>query len=344
MKGERPTLNDVAAAAGVSRNTVSLTLQRSPLVRPATAARVWQAVRATGYRANRAARALRSGRSRTLGVVQFDPERYQLGEFYYPVLAALTHGANARGYDVLLLAPRVQPDPDWLREIGHGGRVDGLVFLGARTDREAVGRLAAAGLPVAHVGRREVPGGDLPHVTADNAAGVAMATRHLIDHGHRRIAFAATDLVLESHRDRLDGYRAALAAAGIPVDPALILIQREVPDGAFRLPAGGPGTAPPTGLVTTDSAGWTLLARAREGGRRLPQDLAVVAYNDTGLGARYDPPLTTVDVSREEMGERAAALVIDLIEGRTGVVRAQAVPPRLVVRRSCGCPPGAGAA
>ncbi|MGH2370972.1 MAG: LacI family DNA-binding transcriptional regulator, partial [Chloroflexota bacterium] len=231
--------------------------------------------------------------------------------------------------------PRDTGNPHWLREIGRAGRVDGLVFLGTRTDRVAITALAQDGVPMAHIGRREVPGCALSYVAVDNEAGVALATQHLIDHGHRRIAFYAMDLELESHRDRLAGYRHALRVAGVPFDEELVLIGATWAAGAapsVRLPAGT------TALVISDGVGWELIRALQASGTRIPEDVAIVVHNADRSIRSYDPPLTGVVTPQAELGERAAHLVIDLIEGAPSPARQQSLAPQLEIHRSCGCP------
>ena len=334
------TLEEVARLAGVSRNTVSLAIRNSPRVTAATRERVLRIVRDTGYRPNFAARALAGRRSQTVGVVTFGDSRmgsHGVDSFYDTILAGVRQALDAAEYDLLLLSPHRLAGTHDLAAPLATGRADALLVLGVETDRGAVAAARAAGAAVVHVGRRDFGPVDVPYVTADESGGMALAVRHLLEHGHRRFAVVAEDLEFEPTADKVAAARETCAAAGLPADAVRAASFAPTDPDAVR-----------TGVRDLLAAGVTATLAMRaplavatvrglhEVGVRVPDDFALVAYGDTAWTPLTEPPLTCITPPLFEMGVAAGELVLDLIERR------EADSPRvlqngLVVRRSCGC-------
>lgn len=334
------TLEEVARLAGVSRNTVSLAIRNSPRVNAVTRERVLDVVRATGYRPNFAARALAGRRSRTVGVVTFGDSRmghHGVDSFYDTILAGVRQTLDSAGYDLLLLSPQRLAGTHDLGAPLATGRADALLVLGVETDRAAVAAARSTGAAVVHVGRRDFGGVDVPYVTADEAGGMALAVRHLVEHGHRRFAVVAEDPAFEPTADKILAARATCAEAGLP-------------DGSVRTASFSPGDpdAVRAGVRELLAAGVTaaLAMRAplavgivrglREVGVRVPDDFALAAYGDTAWAPLTEPPLTCISPPLFDMGVAAGELVLDLIDGREAA-SPRVLPNGLVVRRSCGC-------
>lgn len=338
------TLEDVARLAGVSRNTVSLALRASPLVRDETRERVLRIVQETGYRPNRAARSLASQRTETVGLLQIGTSPLELATFAGTIETGLHRALEEAGYDLLMFssarsARRASTDrgemPDLL-EAALSGRVDGLVLIGEGTDRAAVAEAWRRGVKLVHIGRREF-GADVPYVKVDETTGTGEAVRHLLEHGRRRIAFVGEDLDFEPCADKLRAFRDACAEVGLPVEDELVLELPLYAGELIRLVVRRLLEVGATAVVASrDVQAVDLIRGLREAGRRVPNDTAVISYGNQVWTPLTEPPLTCIHMPRYELGREAGRLMVDLIEGRDGPAR-RTVPTEFVVRRSCGC-------
>jgi DNA-binding LacI/PurR family transcriptional regulator len=341
----RTTLADVAAEAGVSRATASRALAESPLVHPATRERVGSAARRLGFQPNHLARSLRRGATMAVGLVVPDVA----SAFYAAALKAAQETVEAAGYHVLVVnteraAHREREALATLR--AH--RVDGLIIA-------TYGGYEDLGVPAVFFDN--VPVGDgLSAVAMDNAGGLALLVEHLAHvHGHQRIAYLGppetmSDGLLQGvGHERLEGFRAAVGRAGLPLPPEYVRTgDLAAPDelamglarDLLRL------ERPPTAVVAgTDTLVFGLLRALRELGARVPDDVAVVSFDEPIHADLIDPPVTSLDRHDRELGRRAAEMLLDRLGDGPGpepaVLR---VPLALHARRSCGCPlsPGSG--
>jgi DNA-binding LacI/PurR family transcriptional regulator len=218
---------------------------------------------------------------------------------------------------------------------------DGLLVLSPDVEEDPAPEPGDGGRPIVFVERHDGPG-----VTATNHEGEAEATRYLLALGHRRLGFVAGPPTHASSQERLDGFRAALAAAGIPHDPGLVAPGRNDRDSGLL--AGRLLLAlaePPTAIVANnDLEAIGVLRAAREAGVRVPDDLSVVGFDDAPPAAHAHPPLTTVRQPLAEMGRRAAEMLIAWVEGTPPEPPRVVLPTRLVLRESCAPPavPGHG--
>jgi DNA-binding LacI/PurR family transcriptional regulator len=316
---------DVARLAGVSQQTVSRVLNDSPHVRPDTRQRVLEAIRKLEYRPNRLARALVTGRSRTLGVLSFDTTLYGPAS----TLFAIERAAHDAGYFVSIASLRsldaesVRSAVERLREQG----VDGVLVI-APQESAARGLLQIpSDIPV--VATEAGPPDAVPLVAVDQVAGARLATEHLLALGHRTVWHVAGPADWLEAQDRVRGWREALAAAGMVAPPPL--------PGDWSARSGyavgqllGPATAVFAG---NDQMALGVLRALHELGRRIPEDISVVGFDDIPEAAYFTPPLTTVRQRFDEIGRRALRLLLELLEG--GSRRAgETVAPELVVRAS----------
>src|SRR4051794_10571379 len=316
---------DVARLAGVSQQTVSRVLNDSPHVRPATRERVLDAIGKLGYRPNRLARALVTGRSRTLGVLSFDTTLYGPAS----TLFAIERAAHEAGYFVSIASLRA-PDAESLRggveRLLESG-VEGVLVI-APQESAARGLLELpADVPV--VATEAAPAGDVPLVAADQRGGARLVTEHLLGLGHETVWHVAGPAGWLEAADRVRGWRAALEAAGAPVPPPL------AGDWSARSGyAAGRGLAEATAVfAANDQMALGVLRALHELGRRVPDDISVVGFDDIPEAAYFSPPLTTVRQRFDEIGARALRLLLARIEngaGRTG----EAVRPELIIRAS----------
>jgi DNA-binding LacI/PurR family transcriptional regulator len=329
-------LKDVARVAGVSISTVSRVLTGSPLVNDATRARVQQAMDALEYRPNRVARRLRrdTARASLIGLIVPDIQN----PFFAELVRGVESVAQQHGYMVFL----GNSDEDAAREkryvdLMRAESVDGLLLPPSADNAETVAGLARAGLPVVCVDRR-LPKVTLDTVVADNVHGAHEAVDHLLRIGHRRIGFVGGRPQLSTTRERLQGYRQALEEHGVPFDPALVR------EGDSRQ-AGGRRHArelleqasPPTALLVGNNL-MTLgaLETIHGMGLRIPDDVAIVGYDDMPWALALNPPLTAVRQPGYEIGRRGAELLLQRLDDPKRSTSLVMLQPELVVRESCG--------
>jgi LacI family transcriptional regulator/LacI family repressor for deo operon, udp, cdd, tsx, nupC, and nupG len=323
-----PTIRDVARLAGVGVGTVSRVLNDSPLVTDETQGRVRQAIQQLGYRRSSAARNLSLGRSRTIGVVA--------PFFTSPSVVERLRGVAERlprdGYDLMIFDVETSDQrADALRDFAH--RVDGLLVVSLPVSDEEVAALRRDDLPVVLV---DVGHSELPHVVIDNVRGGEMATEHLLDKGHRRIGFVGdrseNPFGFTSSERRRQGYLRALERAEIGPDRSL-----ERRGGAGRADAralAGKLLAlddPPTAVfAASDIQAIGVLEAAEAAGVRVPDDLAVIGFDDIELAAVLG--LSTVRQPLLESGARGAELLLAAIE-RGDRRRIEELEPLTVVER-----------
>jgi DNA-binding LacI/PurR family transcriptional regulator len=351
------SIKDIARAACVSHSTVSRALADSPLVSAATKARIEHLAHQMGYSPDAQARSLVMGRTMTVGVVVTsitDP-------FIAEVVQGIERTAHDHGYSVILAGSGADRERELAAvEMLRSKRVDGLIVTSSRVGSLYQHHLERLGVPVVLVNSHSQRGGRYTFsISVDNRHGGWLATRHLIELGHRRIAYvtgpagraAAPSLgsagtvlgtyVSSDDQDRLAGHRQALEEAGVSLDPALV-----VPGtGAAR--GGGRALAqlwaldsPPTAAFCyNDMTAIGLLHAARRLGLSIPGDLAVVGFDDVPFASYALPPLTTVAQPVPEMGQRAMEMALALMQNGNsgeGAISDVVLRGRLIVRQSSG--------
>jgi len=326
----RATINDVAREAEVSVATVSKVLNGRYGVAVSTAARVQEIIEQLGYESSLVARSLRSHRTNVIGVLvaEFEP-------FSTELLKGLSKAIGGSGYELLAYSGggRAGGNVGWERRYLSrlsGTLVDGAILV-TPTVVDGDDRI-----PVVAVDPHTGPS-HLPTVDSDNLAGAVMATEHLIRLGHRRIGFLGGRSDLESARLREEGYRTALADAGIPLDADLMRVagyREETAD----LPARELLTMaePPTAIfAANDLSAIRTMEVARSLGLGVPDDLSVIGFDNIPESALTTPPLTTINQPIQQMGFVAMKLLIDLIDGTEVRDPHRRLPTELVRRGSC---------
>lgn len=323
---------DVAALAGVSHQTVSRVLNGHHGVRPETRARVLAAMEALAYRPNLAARTLVTGRSRVIGVVTLGCQLF--GPM--SILSGVERAARTVNYSVRVAtcrgASRSELRAAVERLVSQG--VDGVIVLTPLHVDDLAG--LAMELPLVVVGA--LPKAGVPVVAGDQAAGARLATEHLLGLGHRTVwHVAGPDGWFESAL-RIEGWRAALAAACAP-EPHLLAGDWSACGGyqaGLRL-AHEPGVT--AVLAANDQTALGVLRAFAEHGRRVPHDVSIVGFDDTPESAYFNPPLTTVRQDYEELGRRALVRLRESIGGGSPTAERIVLTPTLVVRSSTALPP-----
>jgi len=328
----RTTIHDVAAAAGVSVATVSKAVNGRYGVAPETSARVMAAVAELGYESSLVASSMRSRRTGVIGVLVADFE-----PFWAEVLMGVARGLADTSYDLMAYSGSHQQGAGWERR--SLSRLSGTLIDGAIMVTPTVVNVSAD-VPIVAVDPH-TGGADMPTVESDSFGGAQQAVRYLIELGHRRIGFIAGRPDLRSAAARDAGYRAALAEAAIPFDPALVGVGRYEEDVA-REAARGMLTLPdrPTAIfAANDLSALSIVNVARELGLTVPADLSVVGFDDVPDAARAEPALSTVRQPMQRLGAAAAQLVLALMNGETPEVTHIRLPTRLVPRATTAPPP-----
>lgn len=333
--GASPTIRDVASHAGVSVATVSRVINDSPhKVHAATRRRVLRSVVRLAYRPNAVARGLRRGTTHSIALIVPD-----ITNPFYPAIArGVEDAARRHGFAVVL--GNTDGDPKRERaylDILRTRWVDGVLFAGVGGDVDELRTLMAQGVPAVVIAR-DVDGGHIDTVLADGFAGMRLATVHLLRLGHRRIAFVGGPRALPVARERLLGYRRALREYGVGARPSLVV------SGDFRVDGGRAAIrrllARREGFTAVVAANDLMAIGAmealRSAGRQIPQDVAVVGFDDIPFAAYVDPPLTTVVQPTYRLGALAVERLLSLMRGDHGGPRRIVLQPQLVIRRSCG--------
>jgi LacI family transcriptional regulator len=330
------TIKDVARLSGVSPMTVSRVINASERVRPDTRRRVQQAISDLGYVPSRLARGLSRQRTGTLALIVPDVAN----PFFTLIVRGAEDVARRAGYRVLLCDTRADltVEREVIEEmLAH--RVEGIVIAPVNDRSKAdLRRLVEFGVPFVLIDRT-VPGVESDVVLGDSVGGAWRLVEHLISLGHHRIGFIVESDEVSTARDRRHGYESALAAAGISVDPALVAHATTDPQGGF---AGMRRLleldSPPTAVFTVNNlVALGAIEAIRAAGLEVPDDIALVCFDDIEYASRLYPFLTVMEQPAEAFGTLGTQLLLDRIAGR-GAERPRVVvlPAEFVVRKSCG--------
>ena len=331
-----PTISDVASKAGVSIATVSRVLSGKAPVAISTAERVRAVIEELEFVPRAAARGLASHRTHTLGLLLPEIGR----DFFLPLLRGIEREARRLGYDLLIQTTEM-PDTAQASLGGLGEHnTDGLIIFTDSVEDAALSRLSEDGFPVVLLHQTPPKGAQIPVITVENKSGAQRLVDHLIEvHGCRRIAFLRGPDGNEDSEWRERGYRQALANHGIAFDPKMVAdgsydeneaqaaVQQWLMDG-LEMDAIFAGD---------DDAAMGVLAALRGAGKRVPEDVAVVGFDDVAVSRHLTPPLTTVQSPIEQVGREAVLQLVKCIHN-------EAIDPivllrtELVIRESCGCP------
>ena len=330
----RPSLKDVAREAGVSYQTVSRVINDGGRVSTATRERILAVIGELGYRRNDAARALVTSRSHAIGVIADASPKYG------PVstLAAVESAARDAGYTALVtttsyLSP--QEAAETFRAFVERG-VEGVVVIAPRVSVAHVSREVTAGLPVVLLSPGETSHDGITVYYEDQELGARLATRHLVELGHREIAHLAGSQEWLDGRVRLHGWQAELRAHSLPA-PA-VRYGDWTGESSYRIGRRMVAAGLPTSIfIASDLMALGFLRALYEEGVRVPEDISVIGFDDNEFAAHVFPPLTTVRQSFSTVGARCMEILLGLIEGRE--VDTSPAAPELVVRASAAAPP-----
>ncbi len=325
---------EVARRTGVSVSTVSRALSGSPLVSEKTRNLVRRTAARLGYHVDAAGSSLRTGLTRTIGVVIPLSHAANQGfsdPFFLEILGALADELAARGYSMLL--HKVTADPaDWIQTIARGRRADGVIVIGQSLHHESLDRVADAGFPLVVWGA-QLPGQHYVTVGSDNETGGHDATAHLLEQGCRRIVFLG-DPAAPEVAARREGYLRALRESGVAGDAQLELAVRFGSDTAYQAVAGllEAGTEFDGIVACSDVLAINAMRALAENDRKVPADVAITGFDDIPFAALTLPQLTTI---RQDYQTGARLLVDNLLSKLRGEAGTTVViPTKLVVRAS----------
>ena len=327
------SIKDIAKAAGVSPSTVSRALSDHPRISTETKGRIRGLAEEMGYTPSLLARSLVTQDTATIGVVitsVSDP-------FLAHLVTSIEEVAQEQGYSVLMSSSYLDPDRE-LEVVGafHGRRTRGIIVIGSHIDTGYLQMRDRFPLPVVLTNCRTYP----YSVSTDNTAGARRAVEHLVQLGHRRIAYIANWRSRRSNFDRLQSHQQVLAANGIPVDEDLIIEG----DGTLR---GGSVAAqillsrsqPPTAVFCfNDMTAIGVLSGLQQARIRVPEEMSVVGFDDVEFATHCYPRLTTIRQPTNLMGQRLIHMLLELIQGQEDV-GPEILPAELVIRESTGPPP-----
>ncbi|WP_189350620.1 LacI family DNA-binding transcriptional regulator [Zhihengliuella salsuginis] len=331
-RAPRPTIRDVAAAAGVSRGTVSRVINGGHWVSPGARGLVEAAIERTGYTANHHARSLATGRANSLAFLVTEPQHLLFDD---PTYALLLRGAAEalaeRNMTLVLLMAGTDREKETTLEYLRAGHVDGVLLISSRASDVYIGELSAAGIPAACSGLPAAPAAGVPSVSIDEDASTRRMIRHLRARGRHRIAHLSGPEDTPGGRLRLAAYRDEMGAE---------FDGRLVESGDFgrasgaaameRLLAGG--VRFDAVFAASDAMAAGAIATLRRAGLGVPDDVAVAGFDDSGLAESLDPPLTTIRQPWEAISRAMVGLLLEAVDGAEG--RSVTLPTTLVQRSS----------
>lgn len=334
--GGRPTLEQVAVRAGVGRGTVSRVVNGSPRVSDRTRTAVRAAIAELGYVPNRAARALAAGSTEAVALVVPEPETRLFAEPYFAgILRGVSSALAEADLQLLLTLVRDRRERDRFAHFAAAHRVDGVLLVSVHADDPLPDLLERLDVPAVLGGRRSA-GEAVPFVDSDNEGGARLAVGHLLDVGRREIATVTGPLDMHAARCRLDGYRAALRAAGRSAPEQLVAHGDFSEEGGHTAMTALLARRPGLDAVfcASDLMAAGALRALRGAGRTVPGDVALVGFDDSAVARRTDPPLTSVRQPMEEMGRTMARLLVEQITRRAARPDPVVLPTALVRRAS----------
>jgi DNA-binding LacI/PurR family transcriptional regulator len=336
-EGAVKTLADVARLAGVSKSTVSRALSDSPLIASETKERIRSIARKHDFQINVPARRLSLKQSRTIALVTYE---YKSGvglpdAFMLEIMSGISSGLHSNDYDLLVV--NIDPsETDWVRRYLESGRVDGFILLSVTCTPQHLDALADLRAPFIVWGIPAGSHGGFSSVVGDSVAGGRIATEHLLHTGRTRIAFLGGPARSTEVQERYRGYEEAHRAAGLEVDTALVTHANWMhPDTLGRAAMLELLERVPdvdAVFANSDLLAFAAMQAVRGRGRRIPEDIAVIGYDDVSIARHSAPPLTTVRQNGPLAGRLLAENLIQHI--LTGAVTSVTIPAELVIRES----------
>ena len=328
-------IRNVAEKAGVSITTVSHVVNNTRFVSEDVRTRVLDAIRDTNYQPNALARSLRRGKTHTIGLILPDS-----GNPFFAEIGRVVEGeAFAQGYSVIFCNTEGNPiREDFYLEVLAKKRVDGIILVSGGLVTQSMIQAHDQKTPLVVVDRNDSQELAIDTVLTDNLGGGLLATRHLINLGHTRIACIAGPSVLSPSAQRLAGYRQALLEAGLPIDETIVKHGDYLAGSGWTLGVEllKMANRPTAIFACNDMMAIGVLRAAADLSINVPSGLALVGFDDIELAAYVNPPLTTVAQDKQKIGEIAIGMLVEKMGDHELISRREYLQPTLVVRKSCG--------
>ena len=328
------TISDIAKAAGVSIATVSRVLSKPDVVKSATRQRVMEVVDRMGYQPNALAQQLRMQETKNILVIIPSMENYMA----HKVIRGVEQAADANGYHTLIADMHDQDSiEDYYMNAIQKRQADGIISLSTSMAQKLSSLEGAASFPIV-IALHDPDKSKIPCVTIDHSAAARAAMTHLIRLGHKKIAHITSSQKITPYLRRIDSYREVLLENQLPFAPELIRFGESSLQSGYEmteslLSSGNNFTAI---FAAGDTMALGAMKALKAHGIRVPQDCAVVGFDDIELAAYWDPALTTVRIPMEQLGQRAFAKLLAQIKGEPILIEKEVLPHELVIRESCG--------
>jgi len=331
-----PTLEEIAEISGVSRSTVSRVINNDPHVSETTREKVMAVVKELNYQPNAAARSLAAGRTHILGLVIPSGVSALFSDPYFPILIqGVSATCSAKEYSVMLWLAEAEFERRTIRQVLHNGLLDGVIVSSMQIGDPIVARLRESNLPFVLIGRHPTAD-EVSYVDVDNDGAAQAAVTHLLRLGRKRIATITGPQNAAVGQERRKGYSKALRARGITVIPELIVEGDFTEDGGALAMQQLLPHHPDAVFAASDVMAVGALRVLHAAGLRVPEDVALVGFDDVPLAARQTPPLTTIRQPIRQMGAMAVETLLTLLEDPEHGAHHILLPTQLVIRDSCG--------
>lgn len=331
------TLEKIGELAGVSRSTVSRVINNHEGVSSRVRERVLEVIEETGYRPHAAARSLAAQRTQVIGLVIPRSVQSFFADPYFPLLIqGIAHACNDHGYTLsLFMFYSEAEEHDLYPRVLSRGLLDGVIVSSFVEEDPLIPLLLESKMPFVVDGRPLVPG-PINYVDVDNVAGARNATAHLIRLGRRRVGHISGPLDTSVGRDRREGYAQALARRGRSLDGELIVEGDFSETGGYEACRQLLRIGVDAIFAASDKMAFGALRALREAGRRMPEEVAVIGFDDLEAAAISHPALTTVRQPIRENGASAVELLLDVVANGQETARQIILPTQLIIRESCG--------
>jgi LacI family transcriptional regulator len=329
------TLEDIARLSGVSRSTVSRVINTGVNVKEETRQKVLEIINSYNFQPNLAARGLVTGRTNVIGVVIPTSVSVIFTDPYFPLLLqGISSVCNTREYSVMLWLAEPEYERRMVSRILHNGLVDGVVIASIPMNDPIVQSLIESKMPFVLIGRH--PTVDVNYLDVNNLQAAYKATKHLAGLGYKRIATITGDQKQVSGYDRYQGYLQALQDSNYPVRPELVTEGDFTEEGGYHAMRRLLKSKPDAIFIASDMMAYGAMHALREANLRVPDDVAIVGFDDLPSSSKTVPPLSTIRQPVFQMGSKAVNVLINLIE--TGSISSQKVimDTELIIRESCG--------
>lgn len=330
------TLEDIARISGTSRSTVSRVINGDPNVSDRTREKVSRVIKDLNFQPNLAARGLAAGRIGVIGLVIPVGVGALFTDPFFPLLIqGVASGCNAHDHSVMLWLAEPDFERRMINKIMYTGLVDGVIVSSMLIDDPIVQALTESKMPYLLVGRHPTnPNASYVDITNEESA--REATHYLFQLGYQRVATISGPRNMIVGKHRLSGYLAALGERNIPIDPSLIVESDFTEEGGYQSMLALLPASPDAVFAASDAMALGAMRAIQENGLRIPEDVALVGFDDIPASAHTHPALTTVRQSIHKMGMVAAKSLIDLIRTEPSEPLQIVLPTELVIRESCG--------